>query len=57
MDSYRSETIVPSVTHGAAAAEGWLAAIQDVMSSFVCDVNVDKTAKELARVAAVYVKK
>jgi glucose/mannose transport system substrate-binding protein len=55
MDSYRTETIVPSVTHGAAAAEGWLAAIQDVMSGFVCDLNVEKASAELAAIAAKYV--
>jgi len=56
MDSYRSEIIVPSVTHGAAAAEGWLAAIQDVMSTFVCDLNTDKAAVDLAAISAKYVK-
>jgi len=56
MDSYRSETIVPSVTHGAAASEGWLASIQDVMSGFVCDLNVAKAARDLARIARKYVK-
>ncbi len=56
MDSYRSEFIVPSVTHGAAAAEGWLAAIQDVMSTFVCDLNTDKAAVDLAAISAKYVK-
>ncbi len=56
MDSYSTETIVPSVTHGAAAAEGWLALIQDAMAGFVCDLNVDKTVAVLAAAAAKYVK-
>lgn len=56
MDSYRSETIIPSVTHGAAAAEGWLASIQDIMAGFVCDLNVDKASVSLAQTAQRYVK-
>ncbi len=55
MDSYKSEVIIPSVTHGAAAAEGWLAGIQDVMSGFLCDLNVDKAAASLAKIASTYV--
>jgi glucose/mannose transport system substrate-binding protein len=51
MDSFRTDTIVPSVTHGAAASEGWLAMIQDTMSIFVCDFNIDKATAGL--VAAV----
>jgi glucose/mannose transport system substrate-binding protein len=56
MDSFQQDTIVPSVTHGAAAAEGWLALIQEAMAVFVRDLNVDKAAAGLARAAAAYVK-
>ena len=56
MDSYRSEIIVPSVTHGAAAAEGWLAAIQEVMSGFVCDLDTEKASANLAAIATKYLK-
>ena len=57
MDSYQSETIVPSVTHGAAAAEGWLAAIQDIMAGFICDLDLDTAAASLAKTAALFLKK
>ncbi len=56
MDSFRSDTIVPSVTHGAAAAESWVNDIQDAMALFVCDLNVDRTIAELQRAARKYVK-
>ena len=51
MDSFRSDTIVPSVTHGAAAAESWVNDIQDVIALFICDLNVDKAVAELERSA------
>jgi glucose/mannose transport system substrate-binding protein len=54
MDSFRTDTIVPSVTHGAAASEAWLAMIQDVMAIFVCDLNVEKAATGLVRAADKY---
>ena len=52
MDSYKSDTIVGSVTHGAAAAEGWLAMIQDAVSTFVSDLNVDEAVASLSKAAA-----
>jgi glucose/mannose transport system substrate-binding protein len=52
MDSYQSDTIVGSVTHGAAAAEGWLALIQDAISTFVSDLNVDEAVASLSMAAA-----
>jgi glucose/mannose transport system substrate-binding protein len=55
MDSFRTDTIVPSVTHGAAASEGWLGMIQDTMSIFVCDFNIDKAAAGLVDAAAKYI--
>jgi glucose/mannose transport system substrate-binding protein len=51
MDSYGADTIVPSVTHGAAAAEGWLALIQDGIATFVSDLNVEKAVGALAAAA------
>jgi len=57
MDSYKSDIIVASVTHGAAAAEGWLALIQDTISTFVSDRNVDKAVTSLTKAAAQYTKK
>ncbi|HSV93169.1 MAG TPA: extracellular solute-binding protein, partial [Desulfobacterales bacterium] len=54
IDSYGSDTIVPSVTHGAAAAEGWLALIQDCIATFVCDLDVEKAVRSLAEAAAKY---
>ena len=52
MDSYRSDTIVGSVTHGAAAAEGWLTLIQDCIAVFIADLDVDKAVASLTRAAA-----
>jgi glucose/mannose transport system substrate-binding protein len=54
MDSFSSDTIVPSVTHGAAASEAWLAMIQDVMEIFVLDLNIDKALAGLVRAADKY---
>jgi glucose/mannose transport system substrate-binding protein len=54
MDSFKSDIIVPSVTHGAAASESWLAMIQETMAIFVCDLNVDKAVAGLVRAADRY---
>jgi glucose/mannose transport system substrate-binding protein len=54
MDSFKSDTIVPSVTHGAAAAEGWVSQIQDDISLFVCDLDVEKAATALISAARKY---
>ena len=56
MDSFRTDTIVPSVTHGAAAAEGWVNEIQDVIATFVCDQDVEKAAAALIEAAKKYVR-
>jgi glucose/mannose transport system substrate-binding protein len=56
MDSFKTDTIVPSVTHGAAASEGWLALIQGIMSTLVADLNVDKAVDGLVQAARKYVK-
>ncbi len=54
MDEFAADTIVPSVTHGAAASEGWLTSINDAMAAFVSDLNVDKAASQLAGAARMY---
>jgi glucose/mannose transport system substrate-binding protein len=51
MDSYARDKIVPSVTHGAAASETWLAAIQDAIDAFVRDQDVDEAAAALLKAA------
>jgi glucose/mannose transport system substrate-binding protein len=56
IDSYKSDVIVPSVTHGSAAAEGWLALIQDAIATFVCDLNVDNAVASLTKAAVRYTK-
>jgi glucose/mannose transport system substrate-binding protein len=54
MDSYQSDIIVPSVTHGAAASEGWLALIQDAVDTFVRDRDVKEVEAALVRAARKY---
>ena len=49
MDDFSSNEIVPSVTHGAAASEGWVTAIHDVMTLFVSDLDVDAAQQGLAQ--------
>ena len=40
MDDFSSNMITPSLAHGAAAAEGWVTAVNDVMTLFVTDLDV-----------------
>ena len=40
MDDFASNKISPSLAHGAAAAEGWVTAVHDVMTLFVTDLDV-----------------
>jgi glucose/mannose transport system substrate-binding protein len=40
MDDFASNEIAPSVAHGAAASEGWVTAINDVMTLFVTDLDM-----------------
>ena len=40
MDDFSSDSITPSLAHGAAAAEGWVTAVNDVMTLFVTDLDV-----------------
>ena len=56
MADFKTNEIVPSVAHGAAAAEGWVTKIQDIMTIFVTDKNVDKAAAAFAEAAKAYAK-
>ena len=56
MNDFATNTIVGSVAHGAAAAEGWVTKIHDVMSIFVTEQDVDKAASDFAIIAQSYVK-
>jgi glucose/mannose transport system substrate-binding protein len=57
MDDFRSNQIVPSLAHGAAAAEGWVTEFNDTMTIFVSDRNVDKAAAAFQKSADKYAKK
>jgi glucose/mannose transport system substrate-binding protein len=48
MQDWSKDTIVPSLAHGAAASEGWVTAINDVMTAFVTDGDVAKAQAGLA---------
>jgi glucose/mannose transport system substrate-binding protein len=54
MDSFKTDVIVPSVTHGAAASESWLAMIQETMAVFTLDLNIEKAAAGLLHAAETY---
>jgi glucose/mannose transport system substrate-binding protein len=54
MKDFASNSIVPSVAHGAAAAEGWVTKINDIMSFFVTDKDVEKAASDFAKVSKDY---
>jgi glucose/mannose transport system substrate-binding protein len=56
MDDFSANIIVPSVAHGAAASEGWVTEINDVMTFFVSDQNVEKAAADFQKAAAKYAK-
>jgi len=49
MDDFSSNEIVPSLAHGAAASEGWVTAINDVMTLFVSDLDVETAQAGLAQ--------
>jgi glucose/mannose transport system substrate-binding protein len=48
MDDFASNEITPSLAHGAAASEGWVTAINDVMTLFVSDLDVQFAQEGLA---------
>ncbi len=49
MDDFSSNEIVPSLAHGAAASEGWVTAIHDVMTLFVSSLDVDAAQEGLVQ--------
>ena len=49
MDDFGSNAIVPSLAHGAAAAEGWVTAFNDAMTLFVTDKNVAAAQAAMAK--------
>ncbi len=49
MERWQEDTIVPSLAHGAAASEPWVAAINDVMTLFVTNRDVDQAQRLLAQ--------
>jgi glucose/mannose transport system substrate-binding protein len=49
MDAFSSNTIVPSLAHGAAASEGWVTAFNDVMTLFVADLDVAAAQEAFAQ--------
>lgn len=49
MQDWTRDTIVPSLAHGAAASEGWVTAINDVMTFFVTDGDVARAQAGLAQ--------
>ncbi len=51
MTDFAQDTIVASVAHGAAASEAWATDINDVISMFVSNKNVDSAASSFARAA------
>ncbi len=51
MQDWRSNTIVPSLAHGAAASEGWLTSISDAITVFVTRQDVGATQQALVQAA------
>jgi glucose/mannose transport system substrate-binding protein len=51
MQDWRSNIIVPSLAHGAAASEGWLTSISDAVTVFVTRQDVGATQQALAQAA------
>jgi len=49
-EAWKTDSIVPSLAHGAAASEGWLTSINDLMPTFV--TGGDVTAAQVALVQA-----
>jgi len=47
--SWKVDTIVPSLAHGAAAKEGWLTSINDLMPTFVASGDVAATQAAMAQ--------
>ena len=51
MEDWMKDTIVPSVIHGAAAAEGWVTEFKDVISLFIARPDISTTQKALIQIA------
>ena len=51
MDDFASNEIAPSLAHGAAASEGWVTSVNDVMSLFVTDLDVGSAQEALIQAA------
>jgi glucose/mannose transport system substrate-binding protein len=51
MEQWKRDAIVPSLAHGAAAKESWLAAINDAMNLFVTHRDVARAQRMLAQAA------
>jgi len=47
--SWKTDTIVPSLVHGAAASEGWATAVVDAAGAFVTNLDVAKTQAAFAQ--------
>jgi glucose/mannose transport system substrate-binding protein len=47
IQDWKTQTVVPSLAHGAAASEGWLTAITDAMTVFVTKQDVPSTQAAL----------
>jgi len=52
MDDFSSNEIAPSLAHGAAASEGWVTTISDVMTLFVADLDVATAQEGLVQACA-----
>jgi glucose/mannose transport system substrate-binding protein len=48
MDDWKSDEIVPSLAHGAAAKPGWATEISDAVTAFITDQNVGTLQSRLA---------
>lgn len=57
MDDFATNAIVPSVAHGAAVSEAWLTSVNDVMSVFTTERNVDKAISQFQELADRYAPK
>lgn len=51
MEDWEKDVIVPSVMHGAAAAEGWVTEYKDVIALFIARPDIEVTQKALVQVA------
>lgn len=47
MEDFQQDALVPSLAHGAAASEGWVTSVNDVMSLFVTDRDVEAAQEGL----------